>query len=101
MYAQPLTIMGAGAGVMDIVLPDNKRALATVRTLEEPLGQIAVFQRRVERRARPVEPDVQPVQAARRPDRPHRNGRNDGDDDYPCHCTHAHDRVQDRPTAAL
>ncbi|MET0278645.1 MAG: PAS domain-containing protein, partial [Pseudorhodoplanes sp.] len=44
--AQPLTIMGAGAGVMDIILPDNKRALATVRTLEEPLGQIAVFQRR-------------------------------------------------------
>ena len=30
---------------MDITLPDGKRALATVRTLEEPLGQIAVFQR--------------------------------------------------------
>jgi two-component system cell cycle sensor histidine kinase PleC len=44
--AQPLTIMGAGAGVMDISLADNKRALATVRTLEEPLGQLAVFQRR-------------------------------------------------------
>ena len=46
--AQPLTIIGAGAGVMDIALADGKRALATVRTLEAPLGQLAVFQRRAD-----------------------------------------------------
>jgi len=41
---QPLTTFGAGAGVKDIVLPDGSRALATVRTLKPPLGQIAVVQ---------------------------------------------------------
>jgi two-component system, cell cycle sensor histidine kinase PleC len=43
---QPLTTFGAGAGVMDITLPDETRALATVRMLKAPFGQIAVVQSR-------------------------------------------------------
>jgi two-component system cell cycle sensor histidine kinase PleC len=43
---QPLTTFGAGAGVMEITLPDDSRALATVRMLEAPVGQIAVVQPR-------------------------------------------------------
>src|SRR4249920_444699 len=43
---QPLTTFGAGAGVMEIILPDNTRALATVRMLKAPFGQIAVLQSR-------------------------------------------------------
>jgi two-component system cell cycle sensor histidine kinase PleC len=43
---QPLTTFGADAGVMEIVLPDDTRALATVRMLNAPLGQIAVVQAR-------------------------------------------------------
>ncbi len=43
---QPLTTFGAGAGVMDITLPDDTRALATVRMLKPPFGQIAVVQSR-------------------------------------------------------
>ena len=43
---QPLTTFGAGAGVMDIILPDNTRALATVRMLGNPFGQLAVVQSR-------------------------------------------------------
>jgi len=43
---QPLTTFGAGAGVMDITLPDETRALATVRMLKAPFGQIAVLQSR-------------------------------------------------------
>ena len=46
--AYPLTILGEKAGVMDITLPDGKPALATVRTLQEPLGQLAVYQRRAD-----------------------------------------------------
>ncbi|MGD9920041.1 MAG: PAS domain-containing sensor histidine kinase [Pseudorhodoplanes sp.] len=42
----PLTILGAGAGVLDLTLADGKRAFATVRTLQEPLGQLVVYQRR-------------------------------------------------------
>ncbi len=42
----PLTILGIGAGVMDIQLPDGKRALAAARAMQEPLGQIAIYQRR-------------------------------------------------------
>ena len=45
---QPLTILGAGAGVLEIPLTDGTRALATVRTLNEPLGQLTVYQRRVD-----------------------------------------------------
>jgi len=41
---QPLTTFGAG--VMDITLPDETRALATVRMLKPPFGQIAVVQSR-------------------------------------------------------
>ncbi len=43
---QPLTTFGASAGVMDITLPDETRALATVRMLKAPFGQIAVVQPR-------------------------------------------------------
>ena len=43
---QPLTTFGAGAGVMEITLPDDTRALATVRMLNAPFGQIAVVQPR-------------------------------------------------------
>jgi two-component system cell cycle sensor histidine kinase PleC len=41
---QPLTILGASAGVLEITLADGERALATVRTLSAGRGQIAVFQ---------------------------------------------------------
>ena len=41
---QPLTTFGANAGVMEIILPDDSRALATARTLNAPFGQIAVLQ---------------------------------------------------------
>ena len=43
---QPLTTFGASAGAMDIALPDNTRALATVRMLKVPFGQLAVIQSR-------------------------------------------------------
>jgi two-component system, cell cycle sensor histidine kinase PleC len=43
---QPLTTFGAGAGVLEITLPDNSRALATVRMLSSPFGQLAVVQDR-------------------------------------------------------
>jgi len=43
---QPLTTFGAGAGVMEIILPDDTRALATVRMLAPPFGQLAVVQSR-------------------------------------------------------
>ena len=43
---QPLTTFGAGAGVMEIALPDGSRTLATVRMLTAPFGQLAVVQPR-------------------------------------------------------
>jgi len=43
---QPLTTFGAEAGVMEITLPDGVSALATVRVLKPPFGQIAVLQTR-------------------------------------------------------
>src|SRR5581483_2901131 len=43
---QPLTTFGASAGVMEITLPDSSRALATVRMLDAPFGQLAVIQSR-------------------------------------------------------
>ena len=43
---QPLTTFGAGAGVLELSLPESGRALATVRMLKPPLGQIAVVQAR-------------------------------------------------------
>jgi two-component system, cell cycle sensor histidine kinase PleC len=43
---QPLTTFGAGAGVLAITLPSATRALATVRMLNAPFGQIAVVQSR-------------------------------------------------------
>jgi two-component system cell cycle sensor histidine kinase PleC len=43
---QPLTILGASAGVLEISLADGNRALATVRTLSAAHGQLTVFQLR-------------------------------------------------------
>jgi two-component system, cell cycle sensor histidine kinase PleC len=43
---QPLTTFGAGAGVREIILPGDTDALATVRTLNAPFGQLAVVQAR-------------------------------------------------------
>ena len=43
---QPLTTFGATAGVLEITLPDDSRALATVRMLTPPFGEIAVVQSR-------------------------------------------------------
>lgn len=43
---QPLTTFGADASVLEITLPDGIRALATVRMLKAPFGQIAVVQSR-------------------------------------------------------
>jgi two-component system cell cycle sensor histidine kinase PleC len=43
---QPLTTFGAGAGVMEIALPDGPHALATVRMLKAPFGQLAIVQQR-------------------------------------------------------
>jgi len=43
---QPLTTFGAGAGVLEIALPDETQALATVRMLKAPFGQLAVVQPR-------------------------------------------------------
>lgn len=41
---QPLTILGAGAGVLEVSLADGSEVLATARNLKAPLGQIAVTQ---------------------------------------------------------
>ena len=46
--AQPLTILGASAGVLEITLADGTRALATVRTLKSWRGQLAVLQPRAD-----------------------------------------------------
>ena len=43
---QPLTTLGAAAGLREIALPDSSDVLATVRTLKPPFGQIAVLQLR-------------------------------------------------------
>ena len=43
---QPLTILGASAGVLEITLADGNRAFATVRTLAATRGQLSVFQLR-------------------------------------------------------
>jgi two-component system cell cycle sensor histidine kinase PleC len=43
---QPLTILGASAGVLEIVLADGIKAFATVRTLAATGGQLSVFQLR-------------------------------------------------------
>ena len=42
--SQPLTTFGAAAGTLEITLPDGAAALATVRTLRNPLGAVAVIQ---------------------------------------------------------
>ncbi len=46
--AQPLTILGASAGVLEITLTDDTIALATVRALPSGRGQLTVFQPRVD-----------------------------------------------------
>src|SRR4051812_28283228 len=43
---QPLTILGASAGVLEITLADGNQAFATVRTLAAARGQLSVFQLR-------------------------------------------------------
>jgi two-component system cell cycle sensor histidine kinase PleC len=43
---QPLTTFGAGAGVREIILPGDVEAIATVRMLNAPFGQLAVVQTR-------------------------------------------------------
>ncbi len=43
---QPLTTFGAGAGVLEILLPNEARVLATVRMLNGPFGQLAIVQSR-------------------------------------------------------
>ena len=42
--SQPLTTFGSAAGTLEITLPDGAAALATVRTLRNPLGAVAVIQ---------------------------------------------------------
>jgi two-component system cell cycle sensor histidine kinase PleC len=42
--AQPLTVFADKAGPMRIVLPDGVEALASVRNLDPPFGQLAVLQ---------------------------------------------------------
>jgi two-component system cell cycle sensor histidine kinase PleC len=44
--AQPLTILGASAGVLEIDLTEGKRAFATVRNLAHSRGQLTAFQLR-------------------------------------------------------
>ena len=45
---QPLTTFGASAGVLEVALTDGMVALATVRLLKPPYGQLAVIQSRSE-----------------------------------------------------
>jgi two-component system cell cycle sensor histidine kinase PleC len=44
--SQPLTTFGAAAGTMEIALADGEIAFATVRALKNPVGLLAVIQRR-------------------------------------------------------
>ena len=41
---QPLTTFGAAAGTLEITLPDGASAFATVRSLRNPLGVVAVIE---------------------------------------------------------
>jgi two-component system, cell cycle sensor histidine kinase PleC len=41
---QPLTILGASAGVLEITIADGSQAFATVRTLAAARGQLSVYQ---------------------------------------------------------
>ena len=42
--SQPLTTFGAAAGTLEITLPDGAAAFATVRSLRNPLGVVAVVE---------------------------------------------------------
>jgi two-component system cell cycle sensor histidine kinase PleC len=44
--SQPLTILGASAGVLEITIADGSQAFATVRTLSSSPGQLSVYQLR-------------------------------------------------------
>jgi two-component system, cell cycle sensor histidine kinase PleC len=46
--SQPLTTFGAGAGVLEVPLADGTTALAAVRALKAPYGQLAVIQSRTD-----------------------------------------------------
>src|SRR5690606_14442353 len=46
--AQPLTILGASAGVVEVALGDGTDAFVTVRALEAAHGHLAVYQPRAE-----------------------------------------------------
>jgi two-component system cell cycle sensor histidine kinase PleC len=46
--SQPLTTFGAGAGVLELMLPNGIAALATVRALKPPYGMLAVLQPRTD-----------------------------------------------------
>src|SRR5581483_2425433 len=46
--SQPLTTFGATAGVLEITTADGALALATVRVLKAPYGQLAVIQSRAD-----------------------------------------------------
>jgi two-component system cell cycle sensor histidine kinase PleC len=46
--SQPLTTFGADAGVLEVILTDGSSALATVRVLKPPYGQLAVIQPRTD-----------------------------------------------------
>ncbi len=50
---QPLTTFADKAGVLLIVLADGREALATVRNLDSPLGQVAIISRADSRRSSP------------------------------------------------
>ncbi|MBI3435012.1 MAG: PAS-domain containing protein [Proteobacteria bacterium] len=45
---QPLTILGAGAGVLEIALADGAQAIGAVRNLKAPFAQVAVIHLRSE-----------------------------------------------------
>jgi len=45
---QPLTTLGASAGALEMLLSDGTAAIATVRNLRSPLGQVAVVKPRTQ-----------------------------------------------------
>ncbi len=47
-FSQPLTTFGADAGVLEVILADGVAALATVRGLKPPYGQLTVIQSRTD-----------------------------------------------------
>ena len=80
--SQPLTILGASAGVLEIAIADGSQAFATVRTLSSTPGQLSVYQLRSDALAvwratgapRLQGPDPQPYALARSALAPDRSG---------------------------